>query len=141
MKKANKYESGEVTPASDVMNWIVRTIPTAGAMWVTPCMTIAGSPSALALSSVVRYPVSHSWRSALWFGTASSFPSLDADRCLGENAAIADEVRARHVGRRIRHQPDGDRKSTRLNSSHSQISYAVFCLKKKTIVDVLTCVI
>src|SRR2546430_11507123 len=29
--------------------------------------------------------------------------------------------------------PDGsrDRKSTRLNSSHSQISYAVFCLKKK----------
>src|SRR2546430_8769952 len=26
---------------------------------------------------------------------------------------------------------DGDRKSTRLNSSHSQISYAVFCLKKK----------
>src|SRR5205085_11578752 len=29
----------------------------------------------------------------------------------------------------IRHT-DGDRKSTRLNSSHSQISYAVFCLKK-----------
>src|SRR2546421_6247865 len=26
-----------------------------------------------------------------------------------------------------------DRKSTRLNSSHDQISYAVFCLKKKTI--------
>src|SRR2546430_13335458 len=28
-----------------------------------------------------------------------------------------------------------DRKSTRLNSSHSQISYAVFCLKKKKIKD------
>src|SRR5437773_5773627 len=27
---------------------------------------------------------------------------------------------------------DGDRKSTRLNSSHITISYAVFCLKKKT---------
>src|SRR2546430_11591588 len=27
--------------------------------------------------------------------------------------------------------PQSDRKSTRLNSSHSQISYAVFCLKKK----------
>src|SRR6266478_9108065 len=27
--------------------------------------------------------------------------------------------------------PKRDRKSTRLNSSHSQISYAVFCLKKK----------
>src|SRR5256886_5671385 len=32
----------------------------------------------------------------------------------------------RRAGRRAR-----DRKSTRLNSSHSQISYAVFCLKKK----------
>src|SRR2546421_1952529 len=29
-------------------------------------------------------------------------------------------------------QAEGDRKSTRLNSSHDQISYAVFCLKKKT---------
>src|SRR2546430_11814668 len=29
------------------------------------------------------------------------------------------------------HQAANDRKSTRLNSSHSQISYAVFCLKKK----------
>src|SRR5438309_8626356 len=28
--------------------------------------------------------------------------------------------------------PRSDRKSTRLNSSHSSISYAVFCLKKKT---------
>src|SRR2546427_8886727 len=32
---------------------------------------------------------------------------------------------SRNLGRQ------GDRKSTRLNSSHSQISYAVFCLKKK----------
>src|SRR2546430_6470737 len=31
----------------------------------------------------------------------------------------------------LRRRPD--RKSTRLNSSHSQISYAVFCLKKKNI--------
>src|SRR5256886_4326519 len=34
----------------------------------------------------------------------------------------------------VEHDPDtieADRKSTRLNSSHSQISYAVFCLKKK----------
>src|SRR3712207_7226693 len=33
----------------------------------------------------------------------------------------------------IRRSPDkaGDRKSTRLNSSHANISYAVFCLKKK----------
>src|SRR2546430_12011815 len=31
------------------------------------------------------------------------------------------------------HRLKTDRKSTRLNSSHSQISYAVFCLKKKKI--------
>src|SRR5688572_31961889 len=31
----------------------------------------------------------------------------------------------------VRHGERTDRKSTRLNSSHSQISYAVFCLKKK----------
>src|SRR2546430_12579878 len=39
------------------------------------------------------------------------------------------------VERRTRHGGEAagarDRKSTRLNSSHSQISYAVFCLKKK----------
>src|SRR5688572_32000376 len=47
--------------------------------------------------------------------------------------------RKQHVAREIRPDIPGvqvvgrnlDRKSTRLNSSHSQISYAVFCLKKK----------
>src|SRR2546430_9258403 len=34
------------------------------------------------------------------------------------------------------HLAEIDRKSTRLNSSHSQISYAVFCLKKRTYVIV-----
>src|SRR5438309_3521127 len=33
---------------------------------------------------------------------------------------------------------DQDRKSTRLNSSHSSISYAVFCLKKKKVADVMS---
>src|SRR2546427_11568171 len=37
------------------------------------------------------------------------------------------QVRAQRVACSL----EGDRKSTRLNSSHSQISYAVFCLKKK----------
>src|SRR3989454_5332201 len=32
--------------------------------------------------------------------------------------------------------PQGDRKSTRLNSSHLVISYAVFCLKKKKKIEV-----
>src|SRR2546421_9524945 len=34
-------------------------------------------------------------------------------------------------GDELRHGAAQDRKSTRLNSSHDQISYAVFCLKKK----------
>src|SRR2546426_4892491 len=34
---------------------------------------------------------------------------------------------------RVARAPDLDRKSTRLNSSHLVISYAVFCLKKKNI--------
>src|SRR5438270_1794073 len=40
----------------------------------------------------------------------------------------ADAAAAAGAGRRLLRR---DRKSTRLNSSHSQISYAVFCLKKK----------
>src|SRR2546430_9771761 len=39
------------------------------------------------------------------------------------------QLRDVHVAEISQHQRD--RKSTRLNSSHSQISYAVFCLKKK----------
>src|SRR3712207_6943174 len=35
-------------------------------------------------------------------------------------------------------KPDPDRKSTRLNSSHANISYAVFCLKKKNTISLIT---
>src|SRR6266566_6452543 len=38
---------------------------------------------------------------------------------------------APHRSRPAQNLPQGDRKSTRLNSSHLVISYAVFCLKKK----------
>src|SRR2546427_6107631 len=45
----------------------------------------------------------------------------------------AAQIRAgKSAGQRGVGQKIEDRKSTRLNSSHSQISYAVFCLKKKT---------
>src|SRR5690606_41456470 len=37
----------------------------------------------------------------------------------------------RGAGRLVHHRGRADRKSTRLNSSHVKISYAVFCLKKK----------
>src|SRR2546430_4187057 len=48
---------------------------------------------------------------------------------LGQPAAAGDGSAV--VDRPARGYEDADRKSTRLNSSHSQISYAVFCLKKK----------
>src|SRR2546427_5765912 len=52
----------------------------------------------------------------------------------GEVGDVLDRVRAQVAGQDVTYQQPGrepDRKSTRLNSSHSQISYAVFCLKKK----------
>src|SRR5437868_9230907 len=43
-----------------------------------------------------------------------------------------DDAAVAAFGGRNRQEPnDGDRKSTRLNSSHVSISYAVFCLKRK----------
>src|SRR2546430_4233123 len=41
----------------------------------------------------------------------------------------------RWIASPTRRENAGDRKSTRLNSSHSQISYAVFCLKKNKILQ------
>src|SRR2546430_11219656 len=53
----------------------------------------------------------------------------DEQAILG-SAVIVDEERVLAREPVVRHDAE-DRKSTRLNSSHSQISYAVFCLKKK----------
>src|SRR5688572_32173986 len=51
---------------------------------------------------------------------------------LGEHAAKEGEVvQVGGLLANILAEGEKDRKSTRLNSSHSQISYAVFCLKKK----------
>src|SRR2546427_1849883 len=64
-------------------------------------------------------------------------PRGDGNR-LVEIAGIDQEVAAQLLlglrERTVGHHPL-DRKSTRLNSSHSQISYAVFCLKKKKMYD------
>src|SRR5256886_5190631 len=55
--------------------------------------------------------------------------NLDFTRLIAPIDGIAGQAQLQ-VGALV--NPNGDRKSTRLNSSHSQISYAVFCLKKKT---------
>src|SRR2546429_6088766 len=56
--------------------------------------------------------------------------------CQGRGRAAAEVHRGEVLRDRAQEAPEGhlrrqDRKSTRLNSSHGYISYAVFCLKKK----------
>src|SRR5947199_8838924 len=57
-------------------------------------------------------------------------PPKDAWTCPSD-APIKGNFTTYSGERCIYHPPGGDRKSTRLNSSHLGISYAVFCLKKK----------
>src|SRR5688572_32303634 len=72
---------------------------------------------------------SHSWNTQIAFSPRNDVMAVADDH----HIKIVDVV----TGKRIRefgstcHAAGVDRKSTRLNSSHSQISYAVFCLKKK----------
>src|SRR2546427_8896780 len=60
--------------------------------------------------------------------TLAEMPQPNAMHCL----VVDDEPRLRRVLVRVLEGEGLDRKSTRLNSSHSQISDAVFCLKKNT---------
>src|SRR5687768_18176635 len=63
------------------------------------------------------------------FRSAGAFDSSRSVR-----SSSADVQRYRELLLRgCRRRSGGDRKSTRLNSSHGYISYAVFCLKKKNI--------
>src|SRR2546430_309379 len=78
----------------------------------------------------------------MWRGTGGAVEQGAADVgrlwADGEHGVRDDLTAARGGGKRDDRAANrqheairGDRKSTRLNSSHSQISYAVFCLKKK----------
>src|SRR5438445_4236800 len=62
------------------------------------------------------------------FPYTTLFRSDAEDRCarIGGPRVVRLDVEAHHT-----RASDADRKSTRLNSSHANISYAVFCLKKK----------
>src|SRR5690625_7012481 len=55
-----------------------------------------------------------------------------------EHGRREQKVQPQHGQGGVHHGPRGDRKSTRLNSSHVAISYAVFCLKKKKYDDTYT---
>src|SRR5256885_8263089 len=72
------------------------------------------------------FPYTTLFRSSMLVDDVADVVALERHRELHERAG--DRV-ARRVGDGV--VVDGDRKSTRLNSSHLVISYAVFCLKKK----------
>src|SRR2546422_7776377 len=89
----------------------------------------AGQAHALARVNIEIDPAQH-------FGAAKALAhSEESNRRLGHKAALRGE--ASMIAQRRRpftvdlRTPHTDRKSTRLNSSHGYISYAVFCLKKK----------
>src|SRR5688500_19917348 len=85
-------------------------------------------PTSLILDFLLRYSVDH--RALHSFPTRRSSDLrcrlCPAEVAIGRDSPCAGRV---HGNRRPGGQPD--RKSTRLNSSHLVISYAVFCLKKK----------
>src|SRR5207247_10038833 len=89
-----------------------------------PYTTLFRSPHAVAvdvrLAGVAR-------RRAVVTRIAHAIPVLVGLRRVGRRHAVVVAARRRAAGTRLI-----DRKSTRLNSSHEWISYAVFCLKKKT---------
>src|SRR2546426_6687382 len=91
-------------------------------------------------------PTSPSWLIPFFFlmirrpPRSTLFPYTTLFRSdLGERTSLGEREQGRHLvdeglrdGLLALAVRDGDRKSTRLNSSHLVISYAVFCLKKKT---------
>src|SRR5438128_9301124 len=67
------------------------------------------------------------------------FEALDASAMTGKRKVMGRDMSASQTALAIDgdlHEHLGDRKSTRLNSSHGSISYAVFCLKKKNNVEI-----
>src|SRR3712207_7080006 len=78
------------------------------------------------------FPYTTLFRSRLAAFTAAARAAGATLPFIAAVAVYTDERSARVLQRFPGLHLDGDRKSTRLNSSHANISYAVFCLKKKT---------
>src|SRR5437660_2574449 len=76
------------------------------------------------------FPYTTLFRSAIWKTLATKRESLPREfEQVGHDNK--DEAHRRAAAKRRSERQRLDRKSTRLNSSHVAISYAVFCLKKK----------
>src|SRR3712207_8396882 len=80
------------------------------------------------------FPYTTLFRSRAWHifrRTSRDRPLPPAGRLRGRRCSARNGGPRRRSARRQKRAPERDRKSTRLNSSHPKISYAVFCLKKK----------
>src|SRR3712207_7294765 len=78
-----------------------------------------------------RLPVRRFHRNSSYGLSAVPRRKLGNDVSNRQSADRISGCRYRCYGLSVRPLPPQDRKSTRLNSSHANISYAVFCLKKK----------
>src|SRR5690625_5934431 len=87
------------------------------------------------LATVISHLCTLSLHDALPISFVSALGALGIEEKATRQALMRSSteglLKADRVGRRT------DRKSTRLNSSHVAISYAVFCLKKKNIIKVI----
>src|SRR5206468_10389161 len=90
-----------------------------------PYTTLFRSLRVRSLGGLRRVPLRHGARRQLHSARAISARDNHRRRGVVPHRRLAGSLDVRAVRRRR------DRKSTRLNSSHDQISYAVFCLKKK----------
>src|SRR5206468_10706737 len=99
---------------------------------LTPTATRAPRLPPTSLSPIFFLTIRRPPRSTL-FPYTTLFRS-DLDRVPEQRVELVQGLGGRPgewIGAPPLHDFAGDRKSTRLNSSHDQISYAVFCLKKK----------
>src|SRR6266498_1975731 len=94
------------------------------------------SSGAARVAGLLRKPVFSRWRKEVGEDAAkAAFEErvrvVDADLGAGSVVLPSDITVVIHAASTVSFDPPIDRKSTRLNSSHVRISYAVFCLKKK----------
>src|SRR5256885_3657530 len=79
------------------------------------------------------FPYTTLFRSVYFLSGSNFFPQSDSASSFGNQDTFTMAGTGPNSGYLI--TENQDRKSTRLNSSHLVISYAVFCLKKKTTAD------
>src|SRR5437763_17212803 len=98
-------------------------------------VSTGASPPTIALLLLFFFSIPRSPRSTLFPYTTlfrSGLTAVEETLDLRRARPRPNRVVGQHQGQVLAYNPVRDRKSTRLNSSHRCISYAVFCLKKKT---------